>query len=262
MLTMTKIKKYKLFINPIEEEKWINDQLVKGYKLIKLSIPGIYTFIESDIDYVLRIDCQTIYSLKKYNEYIALYEDFGWEQVGGKRYGSNNKYWMKKKSDNDLLFSDTETKLEYYRKNRNITTSILVMLLIYLFAFGEMNISLGNILIFFILCSLLVLYSDVYISIKKIENKLSISGGTYIMTKNLGLSFLKTVGFVIVGFVILWIFDTLNINTNDSGVLNGFSNISWIQIFSNSIFNGMFTLILLIAVAMFVVSIVRGLKSE
>lgn len=82
------------------------------------------------------------------------------------------------------------------------------------------------------------------------------------MTKNLGLSFLKTVGFVIVGFVILWIFDTLNINTNDSGVLNGFSNISWIQIFSNSIFNGMFTLILLIAVAMFVVSIVRGLKSE
>lgn len=64
MLTMTKIKKYKLFINPIEEEKWINDQLVKGYKLIKLSIPGIYTFIESDIDYVLRIDCQTIYSLK------------------------------------------------------------------------------------------------------------------------------------------------------------------------------------------------------
>lgn len=260
MLTMTTFKKYKLFINPIEEEKWINNQLVKGYKLVKLSVPGIYTFIESDIDYVVKIDCRTIYSLKKYNEYIALYEDFGWEQVGGQRYGSSNKYWIKKKSDHDLLFSDTETQLEYYRKNRNIITSVLVMLLIYLLTFSKMNAFLDSILIFFILCVLLLIYSNVYLSIRIIENKLSISGGTHTMSRNLSLSFLRIVGFVIVAFIILWLFDTLNINTNNSGVLNSFSNISWIQVFSNSIFNGMFTLVLFIAVVMLVVSIVKSLK--
>src|SRR5699024_6792104 len=48
--TMITIKIYRLFINNFEGDKWINDQLEIRYKLVKLTTPGIYTFIESDSD--------------------------------------------------------------------------------------------------------------------------------------------------------------------------------------------------------------------
>lgn len=262
VISMTTIKKYRLFINPFEEEKWINDQLERGYKLVKLTTPGIYTFIESDSDYVVKIDCQIFYNFKKYNEYIALYEDFGWELVGGKRYGSSNKYWIKRKGGNDSLFSDAESKLTYYQKNKNIIASILVMLLIYFLTFFETNTPLNNVIILLVLCMLLYIYINAYINIKKLEKKLLILERVSIMNEKLGLSILKIIAFVIIGFVILWFFDTLNLSTNDSGLLNFLNQISWIQMFSNSVLNAMFSLILFIAVVRIVILLIKSLKSN
>ena len=38
------MKKFKLFFNTINEQKWINEQLNNGYRLKKISLLGTYHF--------------------------------------------------------------------------------------------------------------------------------------------------------------------------------------------------------------------------
>lgn len=42
------MRKFKIFINPIKEEAWINAQLEKGYQLIAHSSWGICTFRKTE----------------------------------------------------------------------------------------------------------------------------------------------------------------------------------------------------------------------
>ncbi|CAD7358550.1 DUF2812 domain-containing protein [Staphylococcus schleiferi subsp. schleiferi] len=66
------MRKFKIFMNPIKEEAWINAQLEKGYQLIAHSSWGICTFRKTEKKYVTRIDYRSL-NKKQYDEYIALH---------------------------------------------------------------------------------------------------------------------------------------------------------------------------------------------
>ncbi|ARJ51144.1 DUF2812 domain-containing protein [Staphylococcus lutrae] len=109
-------KKWNCFFDPLKEERWLNDQLQQGYRLAKVSVFGNYYFEKTDESHIVRLDYQEIYSRQKMNDYLALYESFGWEHVHGYRGGCTNQYWMKAGDKTEVLFSDRESLSNYYNR--------------------------------------------------------------------------------------------------------------------------------------------------
>lgn len=176
---MNEFKKFKLFINPIEEEKWINEQLSKGYKLINLSHVGIYTFISTEEAYTVRIDYRTISNLRNYHEYIDLHEQFGWSHVFGYRHGVGNQYWQKIEDGNDELFSDTETQTAYYKRIQHLIVSLIIMFSIYFLTLDGTRVesmfntpfTLINSIGYIFLATLIFIYTLTYVKIKHINTQ-------------------------------------------------------------------------------------------
>ncbi|PCF87836.1 DUF2812 domain-containing protein [Staphylococcus intermedius] len=112
----TRYKKWKCFFDPVKEEQWLNDQLQQGYRLVKVSVLGNYYFEKTHEPHIVRLDYQEIYSRQKMNDYLSLYESFGWEHVQGYRGGCTNQYWMKAGDETEVLFSDRESLSHYYKR--------------------------------------------------------------------------------------------------------------------------------------------------
>ncbi|WP_234120715.1 DUF2812 domain-containing protein [Clostridium hydrogenum] len=123
------MKKVKQFFNIIKEEKWLNNQLQMGYLCSNISSLGVYTFKNTSKDYVIRLDYQNYMSVEKFEEYKAIYEDFGWKHIRGSRFGSI-QYWQKLADGHEDIFSDQESKIYYYKRLMNYSLSLIVMFLI------------------------------------------------------------------------------------------------------------------------------------
>lgn len=82
------------------------------------------------------------------------------------------------------------------------------------------------------------------------------------MVKNLLISLMKILGFVIVAFIIIMLFDQFNLASNESGILNSFSKFGWIDLYQDPIFNGLFTLIIVLSVVMVIVTLVKELRPK
>lgn len=117
---------FKLFFNIVEEEQWINKQLQKGYRCTHISGLGIYTFEKTNEDYVMRLDYQDYLSAERFEEYKSVYEDFGWTHVRGSRLGSIH-YWQKPADGQTEIFSDRQSKVNYYKRVMNYSSSLAVM---------------------------------------------------------------------------------------------------------------------------------------
>ncbi|MFB4169598.1 DUF2812 domain-containing protein [Virgibacillus sp. JSM 102003] len=109
------MKKFKVFFDIEKEEQWLNEQLQKGYCCTNISGLGIYTFEKTDNRYVMRLDYQDYLPKKKFKEYQAIYEDFGWTHIVGYRMGGK-QYWQKEDGDQNEIFSDRESKGNYYKR--------------------------------------------------------------------------------------------------------------------------------------------------
>lgn len=109
-------KKWRCFFDPLKEEQWLNHQLQQGYRLVSVSSLGTYYFEKATEPHVVRIDYQEIYSRQKMDDYLALYESFGWQHVYGYRFGCTNQYWMKAADETEVLFSDRESLRNYYKR--------------------------------------------------------------------------------------------------------------------------------------------------
>lgn len=109
------MKKFKMFFNIVEEEKWLNDQLQKGYRCTKISNLGIYTFEKVSDDYVIRLDYQDVLPKGKFLEYKTIYEDFGWSHIKGTRFGTI-QYWQKEAGIQNEIFSDRQSIFHYYKR--------------------------------------------------------------------------------------------------------------------------------------------------
>ena len=129
------MNKYRLFIDPEKEEIWINKIQQDGYRLVSNTLDFIYTFEETDEKYITRTDYQNHMSKEKYDEYLNIHEEFGWEHIRGGRFGMTQQIWSKIEDGNDTLFSDRDSKINFYKRQMNFTGSLAFLFLIYSFIF-------------------------------------------------------------------------------------------------------------------------------
>jgi hypothetical protein len=132
MKEVMQMKKFKVFISIEKEEHWLNEQLQKGYRCTNISGLGIYTFEETDKRYVMRLDYQDYLSKAKFEEYKGIYEDFGWNYLKG-AWLSGIRYWQKENDDKSEIFSDRQSKVNYYKRLMNYSLSLGTMFLVYSF---------------------------------------------------------------------------------------------------------------------------------
>ena len=129
------MNKYRLFIDPEKEEIWINKIQQDGYRLVSNTLDFIYTFEETDEKYITRTDYQNHMSKEKYDEYLNIHEEFCWEHIRGGRFGMTQQIWSKIEDGNDTLFSDRDSKINFYKRQMNFTGSLAFLFLIYSFIF-------------------------------------------------------------------------------------------------------------------------------
>ncbi|EFQ57880.1 hypothetical protein HMPREF9176_2090 [Streptococcus downei F0415] len=107
------MKKWKLFFSDIEKlENWINGIQLEGYRLREAGkyFP-VYYFVESLSEPApMRIDFINYKSRGEFSNYLALFEDSGWEHLSGSRW-SGFQYFQKLDSKGeDDIFSDQTSK--------------------------------------------------------------------------------------------------------------------------------------------------------
>ncbi|WP_026858703.1 DUF2812 domain-containing protein [Jeotgalicoccus psychrophilus] len=125
------MNKYKFFIDPLKEEQWINQMQKKSYRLTDISLDFIYKFEKTAEDYVTQVDYQEYMNKSRYEEYISIHEEFGWEHIRGGRFGSMTQVWSKIPDGNDELFSDRESKINYYKRYMEMTSTFAILFLVY-----------------------------------------------------------------------------------------------------------------------------------
>lgn len=240
-------RKFKLFINPIKEEKWINKKMDEGYRLSHVSPFGLYTFEKTTDNYIVRIDFRT-FKKTSYEEYINIHESMGWNCVYGSRLGTLYHYWLKKE-DNVLsneLFSDRSDEIEYFNRLSTLMATFALLILVYLLTSFSLDVGWIQTVIFLTLMCILVL---LVVNILKLQIMINLRKDDISdMKTNIITSVVKIVLFVFVAFLLLLLFDFLNLNDNGSGALNVFQNLSFFDFFNNPNFNGMLSLVVVLAV--------------
>lgn len=126
------MKKCKTFFDVEKEEKWLNDQLQKGYRCTNISGLGIYTFEKNDKRYVMRLDYQDYLSKNRFVEYKGIYEDFGWNCIKGSKFGGKH-YWQKEDDNQNEIFSDRQSTSNYYKRLMNYSSSFAMLSLFFLY---------------------------------------------------------------------------------------------------------------------------------
>ena len=132
MREVNHMKVFKVFFDIEKEEQWLNEQLQKGYRCTTISGLGIYTFKKTDYRYVMRLDYQDYLPKKKFEEYKGIFEDFGWDYLKGS-WPSGIRYWQKEDDGQNEIFSDRQSKGNYYKR-----------LMGYSFVFGMLCLFFSN----------------------------------------------------------------------------------------------------------------------
>lgn len=110
-----------------KEEHWLGEMSQQGYHLIKVALPGIYTFtVGTPREYVYRLDYQP-YSKKDRDDYLQLFSDAGWEHVGEM---VSWQYFRKEAREGETpeIFTDVESKVAKYKRLLGYLFVILVPL--------------------------------------------------------------------------------------------------------------------------------------
>lgn len=111
------MRKFKIFLDFEKEEQYLNDMVKKGYHLKKYSAFGFYYFTygeKQDLKY--HIDYRTFKNKKDFEDYKAMFEDFGWEHVYGTRTSANQYFLPKNNGVDDNIFSSKESAAARYKK--------------------------------------------------------------------------------------------------------------------------------------------------
>jgi len=127
------MKKFKIFYNFDDEEKYLHDMAIQGHVLKKYSAFGFYHFENTkpqDLNY--KIDYRLFKSREEFDNYIALFEDAGWRHVYGTQ-TSGNQYFlpMSEKAGTDI-FSDRISAATRYKTLYKLCMLNVVFFLFYL----------------------------------------------------------------------------------------------------------------------------------
>ncbi|MBQ8133073.1 MAG: DUF2812 domain-containing protein [Clostridia bacterium] len=114
-----------------KEEKWLEQQREKGYRLLSVNGLGRYYFEKCDSDFVpkTRIDVRSFKNKAEYENYLALFEDSGWKLIKGNK-DSGWQYFqqMSDKSDGEI-FSDDFAAVE---RNKRLSMYWFSYMVLYL----------------------------------------------------------------------------------------------------------------------------------
>ncbi|HWK21488.1 MAG TPA: DUF2812 domain-containing protein [Ureibacillus sp.] len=124
------MRKFKIFFDIEKEEKWLNEQLQKGYHCTHISGLGVYTFEKSNKNYVMRLDYQDYLSKDKFEEYKGIHEDFGWNFIKGSSIGGVH-YWQKEDDHQNELFSDRQSTSNYYKRLMGYSSGLGIVFLLF-----------------------------------------------------------------------------------------------------------------------------------
>ena len=108
------ITKFRIFTiaDYIEEQKWLEEQHKKGWKLVKFIPPFLFKFEECEPDnFYYQLDFK---NEKASSDYIGIFNDYGWEYCGscfGWNYFRKPEKLVENESEKEI-FSDNESRLD------------------------------------------------------------------------------------------------------------------------------------------------------
>ncbi|MFH5881189.1 DUF2812 domain-containing protein [Liberiplasma polymorphum] len=124
-----KIRKFKLFFSHEKEEMWLNHLANSGYHLVDKTWFS-YLFIKgAPMTYTYRVEClPQPFNSNKSNTYIASLKELGVEVI------THQGRWVYMKKETAKgpfnLYSDINTKINYYKEIRRVRLIVLLLNLI------------------------------------------------------------------------------------------------------------------------------------
>lgn len=110
------MRKFKMFVDFEEEEKWLGEKAKEGWILKKRGIFYKFEKIAPD-ELVYSVDYRRFNSKDEYINYITMYKDFGWKHILGSRYSLEQYFVAKNNIDNPpRMYSDDDSNAKRYRK--------------------------------------------------------------------------------------------------------------------------------------------------
>lgn len=137
------MKKYKFFFNTLKEEKWIQEMAEDGWLIEKVGLG--YTFREVEKkSYNLKMDYRIFSKQAEFDEYVTMYNDFGWNHIAGNR-GSGSQYFIHK--DNEVqneLFSDEDSqRARIVRIQKMLRQTMASTLLLFIVLLSQKSITIS-----------------------------------------------------------------------------------------------------------------------
>jgi hypothetical protein len=169
-MAKTTVRKFRWFWawQDEKEEVWLEEMSRKGYHLITVALPGIYTFaVGEPRRYVYRLDYQP-YSKKDRDDYLQLFSDAGWEHIGGM---SAWQYFRKEAGPGETpeIFTDVESKVAKYKR----LLGYLFIFIVPIWTIFIINLTADNyygwltgIKIFMLIVGLLLIYTFIRIALR------------------------------------------------------------------------------------------------
>ena len=129
-----------------KEEVFLREKHNKGYKLIKVTLPGFYYFEKCDPeDVVYKLDFNPQSAAEK-ESYLQMYADYGWEYLQDMNEYSYFRKSVRNADDRDTdIFSDDQSKLQMLKRIflKKLVPVLAIFLLCVVIPF--MNIAVGEI---------------------------------------------------------------------------------------------------------------------
>lgn len=144
--------KFRLWISPGYEERFINKQAQLGKKLVQISpfalfVPldiRYYKFEKTKNTYLFRSDMRSFESLEEAKEYVQLMKDDGWEYFKGNYHpgfwGIQSYYFFRiNDKEADEIYSDQTTKLinTYDIASSFFMISLIALMLCFVFPYYQ-----------------------------------------------------------------------------------------------------------------------------
>ena len=119
------MKKFKLFLNYEKEERWLADMASQGYQLKETDFG--YSFEKTLPEQaVIKIDYRRFKKEQDFLDYLALFEDSGWQHISGTK-NIGFQYFKKTNSDStEDIFSDTASRAGRYKRLSDMWFSLFI----------------------------------------------------------------------------------------------------------------------------------------
>ena len=126
------MKKFKVFWNFDNEERWLNEMAARGHLLSRAGFR--YTFAPCEPgSAVVRVDYRPSMSEEDFADYIELFQDAGWRHCSGKR-GGGPQYFVASSARADPdIFSDRASRAQRYQRSITAHSALFVPLLVVTF---------------------------------------------------------------------------------------------------------------------------------